>query len=115
MIRHLRELERTGEAILMVSVNDHGCRSASPTGRSEPRTGRWVGVGVLVMTLEALVLGLVDTSPTRPASAARTSVIPATPPPALRSSPQQPKPAPLPLVWRRTVIRSPMRTLPQLP
>lgn len=40
MSPHLRELERIGEAILMVSANDHGCRSCSPTGWSARRTSR---------------------------------------------------------------------------
>ncbi len=79
------------KAMLMISVTDHGCRSCSSTGWSERRTSRWVGIGVLAMTLGALALGLVDTSPTRPASAVRTNVIPATPPPAPRLSVPRPE------------------------
>lgn len=82
---------RSGKAMLMISATDHGCHSCSPTGWSERRISRWVGIGVLAMTLGALALGLVDTSPTRPASTVRTSVIPATPPPAPRSSAQRPE------------------------
>lgn len=90
-MQHRRQPERRGKATLTSSATDHGCRSYSSTGWSERRTSRWVGIGVLAMTLGALALGLVDTSPTRPASAVRTSVIPATPPPAPRSSARRPE------------------------
>ncbi|MBZ0169592.1 hypothetical protein MELA_00572 [Candidatus Methylomirabilis lanthanidiphila] len=56
----------------------------SPTRRSERRTGRWAVVGVLALTLGTWALGLVYASHTQPASAVRTSIAPATPPPALR-------------------------------
>lgn len=90
MEQHFRRSMRSSKAMLMISATDHGCHSCSPTGWSERRISRWVGIGVLAMTLGALGLGLVDTSPTRPASTVRTSVIPATPRPAPRSSAPRP-------------------------
>lgn len=91
MEQHCRRPMRSDKAMLMISATDRGCRSCSPTGWSKRRTSRWVGIGVLAMTLGALALGLVDTSPTQPASAVRTRVIPATPPPAPRPSAQRPE------------------------
>ncbi|GEM_PF-4410205 len=77
--------------------------------RAVPRIGRCVGIGVLVMTLGASALGLVDSSPTQLATAVQASALPATPPPDPRSSeprpdsaPQEERPAPpaqLPLAF----------------
>lgn len=69
----------------MIGTNDHGTRVCSPMGRSTRRTGRWAGIGVLVMTLGALALWLVYASRTQPADALRTSVIPSAPSPVQRT------------------------------
>lgn len=79
-MQHVRQLERTGEAILIPSAADDGGRGFFPIGRSERRTGRRVA-GVLALTVGVAALGLVAVSRTRPVSAIRTSA------PASGSSP----------------------------
>lgn len=86
MEQYFKQPVRSDEPTLKISATDHICCSGSPTGWSERRTSRWAGAGVLAMTLGALAIGLVDSSHTRPASAVRTTAIPATPPPAAHSS-----------------------------
>ena len=92
MIQQSRQLETTDGVMLMTSMTDHGCNSFFPTKRSEWRTGRWVGIGALAMTLGALTLGLVYASRTQPASAVGIGASSPAPSPAPLSSPQRPKP-----------------------
>ncbi|MDE2179900.1 MAG: hypothetical protein KGJ40_03510 [candidate division NC10 bacterium] len=73
----------------MTSVTDHRCGSFSPTGRSEWRTGRWVGIGALAMTLGALMLGLIYASRIQPASAVGTGAPSLALPPAPLPPPQR--------------------------
>lgn len=82
MMQQLRRLRKGDEAVLMVGATGPRCPSFSPAGRTERRTGRWAVVGVLALMLGTWVVGLVYASRTQPASTLRTSVAPATPPPA---------------------------------
>lgn len=106
MMHQLRQLERIDEAILVISENDRSFSISSSSGRSWCRTGRWVVVGVLVMTLGAWALRLVDPSLFTPASALRISAIPATPPPTPRSSSPRPDAAP------QAIRQTPLAQLP---
>lgn len=87
MRQHVRHSLKSDEVTLTVSATDHGCRSFSPTDRSEWHTGRWIVVGVLVLTLGACAFGLVYASRTQLASVIHASVNPVTPPPTPLLSP----------------------------
>jgi hypothetical protein len=89
MIQQFRQLETTEEVMLMTSITDNRGYSFSPTKRSEWRTGQWVGIGALAMTLGALTLGLVYASRIQPASAVGTGAPSPAPPPAPLPSPQR--------------------------